>query len=107
MIEVDPSHLAEICRILAGHVPNCEVRAFGSRVSGAAKPYSDLDLAIVGPERLELRSMGALREAFEASTLPFRVDLLDWNAISPSFREVIAAKFVVVQKPADGSEPSI
>jgi len=99
MIELDPAQLAEIRQLLAEHVPDCEVRAFGSRVTGAAKPYSDLDLALVGPGGLELRRMGALREAFEASTLPFRVDLLDWSAIAPSFRDVIQAKFVVMQKP--------
>ena len=30
-----------------------------------------------------------LKEAFQESELPFRVDLLDWNAISDEFRIVI------------------
>ena len=34
--------------LLREHVPECEVRAFGSRAAWTAKDYSDLDLAIVG-----------------------------------------------------------
>lgn len=44
MIDVSPDHLAEVQAILREHVPECEVRAFGSRVQETAKPYSDLDL---------------------------------------------------------------
>jgi predicted nucleotidyltransferase len=32
--------------------PNCEVRAFGSRLEGNADKYSDLDLVLVGNEEL-------------------------------------------------------
>ena len=44
-IDLNPNHLATVQRILAEHVPECEVRAFGSRAAWTAKDYSDLDLA--------------------------------------------------------------
>lgn len=98
MIDLKPNHLETVKRILAEHVPECEVRAFGSRATRTAKDYSDLDLAVVGVHVLDSDSLRRLKEAFEESDLPFRVDVLDWNAISESFREVIERKFEVLQK---------
>ncbi len=102
MIDLNPNHLATVERILDGHVPECEVRAFGSRATWTAKDYSDLDLAIVGSGPLDRRTLGRLKEAFEDSELPIRVDVLDWHSISESFREVIKRDYVIVQDGANG-----
>lgn len=99
MIDLAPEQLAIVRLLLATHVPECEVRAFGSRVTGKAKPYSDLDLALLGPARLPIGRLAALREALEESELSIRVDVLDWHAISEAFRGVIAAQFEFLQKP--------
>ena len=82
MIDLNSKHLETIQRILAEHVPKCEVRAFGSRVKWAAKDYSDLDLAIVGSEPLSRRQLRQLKEAFEESNLPIRIDAVDWQSLS-------------------------
>ena len=97
-IDLNPNHFATVERILAEHVPGCEVRAYGSRATWTAKDYSDLDLAIVSDGPLNRRTLGRLKEAFEESTLPMRVDVLDWHATSESFREVIQRDYLVVQK---------
>lgn len=102
MIDVAPHQLETVRRILAAHAPQAEVRAFGSRVTQTAKNYSDLDLAIVGERKFTLAEMGRLREAFEESDLPFRVDVLDWHAISPEFQKVIEAGYEVIQNPPQG-----
>jgi len=39
--------------------------------------------------------MLAIREDFEESDLPFRVDILDWHTISAEFKANIEAKFEV------------
>ena len=80
-------------------MPDCEVRAFGSRITETTKPYSDLDLILVGRTALNADRFRHLKEAFEESDLPFRVDLLDWNRISPSFRTVIEKQYEVIQEP--------
>ena len=97
MIDMKPEQLLEVRRILEEHLPGWEVRAFGSRVTGRTKPWSDLDLAIVGPEPMGLRRRGRLVEAFQESTLPFRVDVLDWHDVSPSFQAIIAKQYEVIQ----------
>ena len=96
MIDLNPNHLGTVKAILAEHVPECEVRAFGSRATWAAKDYSDLDLAILGKGPLDWTTLGRLKEAFEESDLPMRVDVLDWHAISGGFREVIEREHVVL-----------
>ncbi len=98
MIDMNPHHLEMVNTILAEHVPECEVRAFGSRATWTAKDYSDLDLAVVGKGPLDWKALGHLKEAFEASNLPMRVDVLDWHSISESFRKVIMRDCVVIQK---------
>ena len=98
MIDLSPAHLAIVEGILAEHVPGCEVRAFGSRATWTSRDYSDLDLAVVGEGPLHWRTLGRLKEAFEESNLPMRVDVLDWHAISENFRSVIERDCVVVQE---------
>ncbi|MCK5595360.1 nucleotidyltransferase domain-containing protein, partial [bacterium] len=53
MIDISQHQLKIIKKILRKHVSDCEVRAFGSRVTLTAKNYSDLDLAIVGKTKLD------------------------------------------------------
>ena len=102
MIDLSPDHLQTVRQILAEHVPACEVRAFGSRVTRSAKAYSDLDLAVVGVTALDRNTLARLKEAFEDSDLPIQVDVLDWQEISQSFREIIAKEYAVLQKMPDG-----
>lgn len=62
-------------------VPNAKVFVFGSRATWKARPYSDLDLLFVNPARLTLQQRADLAERFEASDLPFRVDLVEVDAL--------------------------
>ncbi len=52
-----------------------------------------LDLAIVGDDKLDFDRLRLLKEAFEESDLPFRVDIIDWNDISPEFRAHIEKQY--------------
>jgi len=97
MLDLSERDLALIQKILKQFVPNTEVRAFGSRVKGNAKKYSDIDLAILAETPLTLHTLGDLLEAFQESDLLFRVDIVDWNRISDSFKEVISQHYELVQ----------
>ena len=98
MIDLNPSHLEIVKEILAEHVPEYEVRAFGSRATWTAKDYSDLDLAIVGKGPAGWQVLGSLIEAFEESDLPMRVDVLDWHTITVNFQQVIERDCLVLQE---------
>lgn len=98
MIDLRPEHAEIVRNILRQHVPEAAVYAFGSRVSFTAKPHSDLDLVLVEKEEVPIQRIHLLEEAFANSDLPFRVDVLDWNAISPTFRQIIRKKYVIMQQ---------
>lgn len=97
MIDIAPRHLKIIRGILTKHVPGHEVRAFGSRVNGHARTYSDLDLVIAGKTRLPRKTLYLIKDAFAESDLPFRVEIMDWQTISGDFREIIKARYEVIQ----------
>lgn len=88
----------ELLRILKSCVPDYTVWAFGSRVTGTAKPYSDLDIAIITDQPLSMECLATIKDAFDESDLPVRVDVVDWAATSDSFREIIKQNYVVIQQ---------
>lgn len=95
-IEISPAHWAIVAEILRRHLPNRTIWAFGSRARFNAKPYSDLDLAIIGESPLSLSELAALEHDFTESALPFKVDIVDWATTSESFRGIIRQTHVVV-----------
>ncbi|MCX5751488.1 MAG: nucleotidyltransferase domain-containing protein [Candidatus Saganbacteria bacterium] len=97
MISLTEEELLTVKSILAKNIPDCEVLAFGSRVKGKAKKYSDLDVVVVGKEKLGLRKMAEIKEAFQTSRLPFRVEVLDWHRIPDHFKEIIKSKQEIIQ----------
>jgi len=103
MIQLTPEQKKIVLEILQRHVPDRPVFAFGSRVKGRTKPFSDLDLAIMGDAPLPLNIEGDLREDFSASDLPFRVDLVDWATTSDEFRQVIKRDGEIFYQPPVGS----
>lgn len=82
---------AEIINFILKLLPtNCQVWVFGSRLKTTIKPFSDLDLAIEceqGP--LSFSLLADLRQAFEDSSLPYKVDIVDMNTISSEFLNII------------------
>ncbi len=91
-INLSEAELAIVREILTRLIPDREVRAFGSRVTGRTKKFSDLDLAIMGKKPIPLTTMADLRDAFTESDLPFKVDLVDWATTSDTFRSIIENK---------------
>ena len=94
-IALAPGQHRAVLRLLHAHLPGTEVWAYGSRVKHTGRPSSDLDLvAFAGPR--QRRHVGDLREAFEESDLPFRVDVLVWDDIPKSFRDEIRRAHVTL-----------
>jgi len=89
MISVSSRELEIVLDIIKTYAPAYDVLAFGSRFHGKIKKYSDLDLAFVGKDKLSLKTRFLLEDAFSESDLPFRVDVLDYLAVSPEFRAII------------------
>lgn len=92
-VMLEPEQLMLIKDLLRQFLPQgYTVYLFGSRATGRARQYSDVDLALKnGQEKVDSQVLSRLRSAFEASALPYRVDLVDLNEISDSFRQAIEA----------------
>ena len=89
MIDLSPAHLATVRALLLNNAPGVPVYAFGSRVTGRARKFSDLDLALVPEQALDWRVLARLREAFEESDLPITVGVIDWTQAGPEFKKQV------------------
>ena len=96
-IDMSPECWRVVSDLVLRFLPEHQVWAFGSRATWTAKPFSDLDLVVFGDEPLSLALMVEIREAFQESALPFKVDVLDWRAVSPTFRAVIDSHKVLTK----------
>lgn len=108
-VEAAEADLDTVKAILHAHLPGREVWAFGSRARRCAKPYSDLDLVIMGDEPLSLDALAVLNEAFAESDLPWKVDVVDWARMSDAFRRIVEQGRVVLQQveeAGDGPHPA-
>jgi len=101
MIDLSKEHLILVQKILKQHLPNFEVRAFGSRVQGKSRPYSDLDLVLMGKKALDWREIETLKNAFSESDLPMSVDVADWHTLSEEFRKIVSENSFLVQAAKD------
>jgi predicted nucleotidyltransferase len=94
-IALAADHRRFVLDILRAHLPrSTKAWVSGSRATGRARHYSDLDLAIDAGRLLTLDEIAILTEAFSESDLPYRVDLIDWREIDDGWRRVIATERV-------------
>lgn len=96
MIALEEEQLKLIQTILRKYFPNAEIRVFGSRYKHTNKPYSDVDIAIVGNEKIDMITYSRVKEELEESNVKYRVDLLDWNAIHEDFRKIIEEGYEII-----------
>ena len=94
-IDITTEDLKTVLALLQRHLPDTAAWVYGSRVKWTSTPKSDLDLVVFAtPEQRP--QVGDLREAFEESNLPFRVDLFVWDEVPYSFRRQIEAEHVAL-----------
>ncbi|MDE2997755.1 MAG: restriction endonuclease subunit S [Gemmatimonadota bacterium] len=87
-----------LVELLREHVPEAEVWAFGSRITGESHEGSDLDLVVRGPELKPLYDgFFELLEAIEQSNIPILVQAHDWARLPASFQQEIERDYMVVQ----------
>jgi predicted nucleotidyltransferase len=95
-LHIDENHKAIIVSIIRSipELKNCTVYLYGSRVQGTAVKYSDVDIALDDngkPVADAVRS--SLSSLLEKSMLPYTVDIIDLNTVSPVFRAKIEKDF--------------
>ena len=76
-IDITTEDRKTVLALLKRNLPGTAVWVYGSRVKWTSRPQSDLDLVVFATPA-QRGQVGDLREAFEESNLPFRVDLFVW-----------------------------
>ncbi len=101
-----PAQAQAVRAIVDRVVPGADVRVFGSRATGLARPFSDLDLLFVQPARLTWLQRADLRDQFEASDLPFRVDVVETEALASGMAERAISESVSLRDLQGNQQPS-
>jgi predicted nucleotidyltransferase len=101
MLNLEDKYLEELKDILALVLKKkCPARVFvfGSRVkSSNVKKMADIDLALLAPNGPVPNDITAkLADYFSASDIPYRVDIIDLNKISASFKTAIEADLLEI-----------
>lgn len=84
-----PQQSSLVIETIQHYFPDASILFFGSRVTGKHKKTSDLDVCIKQKSFLDLANWSKLEEDFSQSDLPFKIDLIDWNRVTPEFQSLI------------------
>ena len=94
-IDITTEQRKTILALLERHLPDTAAWVYGSRAQWTSRPQSDLDMVVFAtPE--QAGRVSDLREDFDESNLPFRVDLFVWDAVPEQFRKHIERDYVVL-----------
>ena len=91
-LRLSPDQQRLVRSLIDAVLPGAQVAVFGSRATGRSRPYSDLDLLFIDPPRLSWTERAALRDAFEASALPFAVDLVEAAGLAEGMARRVTAE---------------
>ena len=92
-IDISTEQHKTILMLLQRYLPETTAWVYGSRAKWTSRHDSDLDLVVFAKPG-QYNQVGELREAFEESNLPFRVDLFVWDDVPDSFRKNIREQHI-------------
>ena len=96
-IDLENNHMDILCSILDFHLPpHTKKWIFGSRATGTAKKFSDIDILLDAGSPIPIDVMAKLSQAFEDSILPYKVDIVDAKTISESFLKNIESQLTPI-----------
>ena len=97
-LRLSTRHRRVLEALLREHLPDVEVWAYGSRVSGLGHDGSDLDLVLRGPglDKIPFDRLLDFEEAVRESTIPFLVEARDWARLPERFHREIEREYVAV-----------
>ena len=86
---IDQRSLAILTSLIHAYVDTSRYKAFifGSRTGQTHRTYCDLDVGIYGTSKFPASAFVQLEEALRDSDIPYRTDVVDFDAVSRDFRE--------------------
>lgn len=91
----------EIQGIVFKYLPPDRFRIFlfGSRATGKASRWSDYDVGVLGQEKIPLATLAQIEEELENSSLPYRVEVVDFKRVTDRFARVALQRTKVWSTP--------
>ncbi len=88
-------NIAKIIRTITEWTQPKQIIWFGSRVQGAARRYSDYDIAVLGA-KMNHRTERRLKESLDQRLGIFSVDLINLDKTDPQFRKMVMQKGIII-----------
>ena len=98
-VDMSREHLKWVADVLARHLPDREVWAYGSRVAGRSWQYSDLDLVVMGNQPINATVMEDVQDELSETLVPYIIDFKDWNLIPEHWQDEIMRCYAVIHLP--------
>lgn len=71
---------------------------FGSRTGSSCSFASDIDIGLLDSSAIDNKIIMRIKNEIEESIIPFHVDIVDFAAVSHSFKEIAMEKIIVWNK---------
>jgi hypothetical protein len=81
--------------ILDYYSDDIKIILFGSRARGTNNNNSDYDICLISGHCDNKRRISLINEKIENSAIPFKVDIVDYNILLDSFKEMIDNEGIV------------
>lgn len=75
---------------------NYKVFIFGSRASGEHRRWSDIDVGILGRQKIPGSTIMKIEEELENSRIPFKIDIVDFKTVSGQFYSLAFKKVITL-----------
>jgi len=95
---IDEESKNKIIAILAALFPRAEIYLFGSRARGTQSPRSDIDIALKKDKEISRSAIGEIISMFENSCIPYKIQIVDFNAVSDAMRSSIIDEGILWKK---------
>lgn len=74
---------------------------FGSRATGQASKYSDIDIGILGKDKFSLQSIFKIKNILDEKDMPYKIDIIDFNRVDENFKEIALRDIIIWNQPHD------
>jgi predicted nucleotidyltransferase len=86
---LDTKAREKIISLISALLPRAKIYLFGSRARGTYSKWSDIDIALDADVPLPITAVDEIKSVFEATNMPYKIEVVDFHRVSPSMREAI------------------
>lgn len=95
---IDVKTKEKIINIINALLPEISIYLFGSRARGTQLQWSDIDIAVEAQQSITSFAIGELVSMFEASNIPYKIQIVDFNSVSHAMQENILNERIIWKK---------